>query len=163
LDIVIKLLSVFDGWKITQLFGRTNYAREHPNYYKYGVHTGIDYGMVTGTKIRSPHSAIVVKVNRKRKHNEDGKEIGTGLSVSLWDPFQEIATRYYHLEDIYVKKGDHVDPGEVFSEVGDSGLSSGPHLHFELLETSDGYVIHKNNGAGGAIDPFDKLLVTWIK
>jgi murein DD-endopeptidase MepM/ murein hydrolase activator NlpD len=159
---MIRLLKVFKGWKITQDFGLTNFAREHPNYYKYGVHTGIDFGMPKGTNIKAPHSAVVVKVNRVRRYNKEGKEIGTGLSVSLWDTVQDIATRYYHLNEIFVKKGQVVDPGTVFATVGNTGLSTASHLHFELLQTLDGFVINKNNGAGGAIDPYNEGMVIWL-
>jgi murein DD-endopeptidase MepM/ murein hydrolase activator NlpD len=76
---MIRLLSVFKGWKITQDFGLTDFARNHPNYYKYGVHTGIDFGMPKGTKIQAPHAGIIVKVNKQRRYNRQGKEIGTGL------------------------------------------------------------------------------------
>ena len=42
-------------------------------------------------------------------------------------------TRYAHLNRAYVKKGDYVEQGATIAEVGSSGRSTGPHLHYEVL------------------------------
>ena len=42
-------------------------------------------------------------------------------------------TKYAHMHKIYVKKGEYVDVGNVLGEVGNTGRSTGPHLHYEVL------------------------------
>ena len=42
-------------------------------------------------------------------------------------------TRYAHLNRTYVKKGEYVEQGDTIAEVGSSGRSTGPHLHYEVL------------------------------
>lgn len=157
----IKLSNTFKNWNITQNFGKTPFSLEHPEYYRYGLHTGIDFGMPKGTPILAPHDGIIVRVNTKRKFNNSGKEIGVGLAVSLWDDKQEIATRYYHMSKINVGIEQKVKKYDIIGYIGNTGLSTGYHLHFELLRTKNGYVINKDNGAGGAIDPFNPLKVEW--
>jgi murein DD-endopeptidase MepM/ murein hydrolase activator NlpD len=41
-------------------------------------------------------------------------------------------TRYAHLNEVHVKKGDHVETGQDVGAVGSTGHSTGPHLHFEI-------------------------------
>jgi murein DD-endopeptidase MepM/ murein hydrolase activator NlpD len=160
---MIQLKNTFKDWIITQYFGKTLFAQKHPNYYPlYGQHTGIDFGMKKGTPIKAPHNGVVVKINTERRYNpKTGREIGTGLSLSLWDPIQEIATRYYHLDQILVSNNQKIEAGDIIGHVGNTGLSDGDHLHFELLETYNGYVKNMSNGAGGAIDPFGDN-INWI-
>jgi murein DD-endopeptidase MepM/ murein hydrolase activator NlpD len=43
-------------------------------------------------------------------------------------------TRYAHMEDFNVKKGDRVKRGDLIGTVGNSGLSTAPHLHYEILK-----------------------------
>ena len=160
----IILKDVFNDWKITQLFGKTPFAIKHPEIYKYKQHTGIDFGMRKGTKIYAPHDGIMVKVDSKIEYTKEGLPTGTGLSFSLWDSKQLIATRYYHTQKLIVKLNKIYKEGDLIGYVGDTGHNrSGSHLHFELVETNDiAHVINKDNGAGGAIDPYSKK-VKWVK
>ena len=159
---MIELKNTFKDWKITQLFGWTEYALKMEERrkntgkraYIYGIHTGIDFGMVIGTEIFAPHDGTVVMVDRTDNS-------GRGIAISIWDTHQHIGTRYYHLSKIHVRDGQCIKTGDLIAEVGDSGMSvDGSHLHFELVRTNDeGKAIGLYNGA---IDPFNKKNVKWV-
>ena len=151
----IILKDVFKDWTITQLFGKTDYAKAHPAYYTKQIHKGIDY--IDKNKkwvIYAPHNAIVVKVG-----HEGNK--GKGQYISLWDRQQEIATHYYHLDDVFVKRNQMIESGCKIGIAGNTGFSKGKHLHFALYKTADGYIINIDSDSKGAINPYNKDLVRW--
>jgi murein DD-endopeptidase MepM/ murein hydrolase activator NlpD len=86
------------------------------------LHAGIDMGAPTGTPVFAVRSGLV--------HYADVKG-GYGNLVEL-DHGQE-RTRYAHLSQISVKKGQFVKQSTLIGYVGSTGRSTGPHLHFELL------------------------------
>ncbi len=160
---MIILKSVFNGWNKTQLYGFTQYAKDHPGYYKNGVHKGWDFGEPTGRLILAAHGGLVVRVNTRIKLNKKGEEVGKGFLVSIWDKKQGIATRYCHMSEIIVKVGEYVNERSPIGYVGNTGFSKGSHLHFELMLTDTrGYVLHRDNIYNGTIDPGDKDLVRWV-
>ena len=97
----------------------------------YGIHFGIDYGGVRGTQITAAASGRVAMAKSR---------IITGNSVVI-EHLPGIYTSYYHLDEIVVKVGQIVNVGSTIGSLGSSGLSTGPHLHWEL------------RAAGVAIDP----------
>ena len=102
---------------ITSFFGN----RESSNPNVSGFHTGIDIGAVKGSEIKSSISGKVTQVS-----NAGG--YGKHLKVQN----NEIITLYAHCNDIFVNEGDDVMQGQKIAEVGSTGNSTGPHLHFEI-------------------------------
>ena len=84
-------------------------------------HTGTDIAAITGTKIKSATEGEVVLVS------EEG-DYGKHLKVQIG----EVSIIYAHCNNIYVKQGDKVTQGQEIAEVGSTGNSTGPHLHFEI-------------------------------
>jgi murein DD-endopeptidase MepM/ murein hydrolase activator NlpD len=107
--------------------------RRHPILGVRKFHHGIDINCDTGTSVRSPGNGKVVVVERRS---------GFGLVVEIEHGFG-YRTIYAHLSNAMVKQGDSVKRGQIIAKSGNSGLSSGPHLHYE---------VHHN---GISLDPID--------
>jgi murein DD-endopeptidase MepM/ murein hydrolase activator NlpD len=105
--------------------------RADPFSHKDRMHEGIDLAAPRGTKISAPLAGMVVSA---------GYENGYGNSI-LIQHAGGLQTRYAHLGLINVKAGDVVASQQVIGNVGDTGRSTGPHLHFEVIRM------------GKAIDP----------
>lgn len=84
-------------------------------------HTGIDIAANTGTKIKSATNGEVVLVS------EEG-DYGKHVKIQVG----EVSIIYAHCNKIYVKQGDKIIQGQEIAEVGSTGNSTGPHLHFEI-------------------------------
>ncbi|HEX7019084.1 MAG TPA: M23 family metallopeptidase [Gemmatimonadaceae bacterium] len=105
---------------ITSQFSR---SRLHPILDIFRAHRGVDLAAPVGTRIVAPASGRVVSV---------GWRFGYGLTIELQHS-GNIATRYAHCRSALVKAGDHVNEGDPIATVGESGLTTGPHVHFEVL------------------------------
>jgi murein DD-endopeptidase MepM/ murein hydrolase activator NlpD len=86
-------------------------------------HAGMDIATRNGTPVRAPAAGTVLVA---------GQQGGYGLCVVL-DHGEDIRTRYGHLSEISVAPGERVARGHVLGRSGNSGRSTGPHLHYELL------------------------------
>ena len=84
-------------------------------------HTGTDIAANLGTKILSSTDGEVVL------SSEEG-DYGKHLKIQIG----EISIIYAHCNNLYVKQGDIVKQGQEIAEVGSTGNSTGPHLHFEI-------------------------------
>ncbi len=116
-------------WPIdrTQLKALYHYGmRMHPIYKTPIFHKGIDLGCNTGTPIYATGDAVVEKSVQGLRNSGYGQEI-------LLDHEYSYKTRYAHLIKRYVQKGDTVKRGQIIGEVGSTGGSTGPHLHYEVL------------------------------
>ncbi len=105
------------GW-LSSRFG----YRISPFTGKKEFHRGIDIAARMGAPIVAPADGIISKVYRDR---------GYGKVVSVSHGYGVI-TRYAHLKKALVKKGQYVKRGETIALVGNSGRSTGPHLHYEV-------------------------------
>ncbi|UCD71382.1 MAG: M23 family metallopeptidase [Syntrophobacterales bacterium] len=88
------------------------------------MHEGIDISNRTGTPIFAPADGLVTNI---------GREWGFGKILVISHGFG-FSTRYGHLHKINVKIGQKVKRGQKIAEVGSSGKSTGPHLHYEVRE-----------------------------
>ena len=112
--------------EITSPFG----DRIDPITNKYSLHTGTDFAAVVGTQIKSAITGTVVEVKKSNV------SLGNYVRVKNSD----IITTYAHCSTIKVKEGDKVKQGDVIALSGNTGKSSGPHLHFEV--TKDGRYVN---------------------
>jgi hypothetical protein len=87
-------------------------------------HKGLDLVAPVGTPVRSPAEGLVL--------SSDWSINGYGLMVTIDHGFG-LLTRYAHLSESLVSPGQKVARGEVVAKVGNTGRSTGPHLHFETL------------------------------
>jgi murein DD-endopeptidase MepM/ murein hydrolase activator NlpD len=107
--------------------------RRHPILGIRKFHSGLDINCNWGTPVRASGNGKVISVERQS---------GFGLVVEIDHGFGYL-TIYAHLSKALVKRGDRVTRGQLIAKSGNSGLSSGPHLHYE---------VHHN---GKALDPID--------
>lgn len=98
-------------------------------------HTGTDIAANLGTKIKSASDGEVVLAS------EEG-DYGKHLKIQIG----EVSIIYAHCNNLYVKQGDKVTQGQEIAEVGSTGNSTGPHLHFEV-RTYPGYYSNRVNPA----------------
>lgn len=141
----MKLLLPLDKWVITQSFGA------NPQIYaRFGLkgHNGVDARVrfldsPLGRRYVMAAAPGVVEVVRA----DAG---GYGTHIRLRHPDGSM-TIYGHLTKSYVSKKDQVMAGQRIGLTGNTGFSSGPHLHFEYRDS--GWENHRNDGWGGATDP----------
>lgn len=98
--------------------------RTHPIYKVRKMHSGIDFAASIGTPIYATADGKVVTV--------DVKFSGYGKLVEIDHGFG-YKTRYAHMHDFAVKAGQQVRRGDLIGYVGNTGLSTAPHLHYEVL------------------------------
>ena len=96
----------------------------HPFYNYWYIHKGIDIAAFIGTPIVSTADGEVYQVNRDSRDTY-------GLYVVVRHKYG-FYTQYAHLDRIYVKPGQKVTQGEVIALMGNTGLSTGPHVHYEV-------------------------------
>jgi len=109
------------GAPVTSHFSR---ARFHPILKTYRPHMGTDYGAPVGTPVQTIGSGRVVFAGRK------GGE-GNIVQVAHSNGYE---TMYLHLSRMFVHTGEHIEIGKTIGLVGSTGLSTGPHLDFRILQ-----------------------------
>ena len=112
--------------RITSGFGR----RVHPILRFARMHKGIDFGAGWGTPI---HATADGQVTRAGWAGGYGRQVRIAHGGGL-------ATSYSHMSRMVVEPGTFVRQGQLIGYVGSSGLSTGPHLHYEVLR--DGYAVN---------------------
>jgi hypothetical protein len=114
---------------------------------------GIDYELRVGSKLLAVTSGFVTVAFPTDTKKGFGRYILYNIVDSKWN-----RTRYYvayaHLSNLRVKKGQKIHQGQWIGDSGNSGDSTGPHLHLSLLE--------KLSGTYRARDPENKQLVKWL-
>ncbi|MGB0560731.1 MAG: murein hydrolase activator EnvC family protein [Spirulinaceae cyanobacterium] len=120
--------------EITSRFG----PRRHPMLGGKRLHTGIDFKGSYGSPVTAADTGVVIFANWYG---------GYGKTVAIAHG-NDLTTLYCHLNAITVVEGQPIEQGEPLGEVGSTGLSTGPHLHFELRQL------------GKPIDPVPYLVVS---
>lgn len=117
LKAIYKFICPIKGGSISSEFG----SRESSYQNVSGYHTGIDIAVKTGTDILAGLEGIVTLVSNEGDY---GKHIKVRCN--------NVTTLYAHCSKIFVKEGQIVGLGQKIAEVGNTGNSTGPHLHFEI-------------------------------
>lgn len=113
-------------------------------YYRYGstmlgrdpLHTGVDMAVAVGTPIVAAGSGNVIWAGYGFKSGVYDPDDAYGLAIAIQHDFGymglNLYTVYGHLSSLSVWPGQRVEMGQVIGQVGSTGMSSGPHLHFEV-------------------------------
>jgi murein DD-endopeptidase MepM/ murein hydrolase activator NlpD len=117
------LLAPLDLARMTSGF---NLRRLHPVLRQTRPHLGVDYGAARGVEVRATGSGRVIRAGSWGSY-------GTLVEIRHAN---ELRTRYAHLSGIArgVRSGVRIEQGHVIGYVGSTGLSTGPHLHYEFLQ-----------------------------
>lgn len=99
------------GWRIDPITGQS------------AMHTGLDFPGEVGTPIYAAAGGVVIA-------QEYHAAYGNLIDI---DHGNQLVTRYAHASKVHVKAGDLVKRGQLIAEIGSTGRSTGPHLHFEVL------------------------------
>lgn len=138
---------------ITQYFGYTKFALS--GAYNGSAHNGIDIGSPVGTKIHAPLTGTV-----RMTGNTD--LVSGCYSWGKWaliDHPNGLSTMFAHMSQISVSPGQSIKTGDIVGYVGNTGYSTGPHLHYTLY-VSEGVQVKQFNefksvtGCGAALSPF---------
>ncbi|HOH99883.1 MAG TPA: M23 family metallopeptidase [Bacteroidales bacterium] len=116
----LKMISSFFGYRV------------HPIFKRVMFHDGLDFTAPTGTKVYATGDGVVVEAKHAR--------YGYGNTIIIDHGFG-YKTVYAHLQSFKVRPGQRVERGDIIATVGNTGLSNGPHLHYE---------VHRN---GTKVDP----------
>lgn len=98
------------GWRLDPITGES------------AMHEGVDFPAEVGTPIRAAAAGVVVNVEKHPTY-------GNVLDV---DHGNDLVTRYAHCSKVLVQPGALIKRGQVLAETGNTGRSTGPHLHFEV-------------------------------
>ena len=99
------------GYRVSPFSGRVH------------LHKGIDVSAKWGSPVRTSGEGVVTAV---------GWRAGYGLTVDV-EHFPSVVTRYAHMSAVQVRKGQRLQQGALVGRVGNTGRSTGPHLHYEIL------------------------------
>ncbi|HLO57117.1 MAG TPA: M23 family metallopeptidase [Bacteroidales bacterium] len=102
--------------------------RIHPIYKIKKFHYGIDFTASVGTEIYATGDGVIEKVESSAR--------GYGNSIVI-DHGYGMKTLYGHMDHFNVKQGQKIKRGEVIGFVGNTGLSTAPHLHYEVIHNND--------------------------
>lgn len=114
---------------ITQYFGNTAFASANPQVYNGKGHNGVDFGTPVGTPVMAARQGTVLGFG-------DTDLTCPSASYGRWVLIKHdngLTSLYAHLSVIKVSKGDSVDMGQVIGYSGNTGYSTGPHLHFTVF------------------------------
>ena len=114
-----------DRTQLKALYG-FGVRQKHPIYKTRRMHKGVDMSTNYGVPVYATGDGVVEKVEQGRRRRGYGRQIVINHEFGY-------KTRYAHLLKMFVKPGERVQRGQLIGEVGSSGGSTGPHLHYEVI------------------------------
>ncbi len=109
---------------ITKRYTLTAHFGQSGHRWSSGQHTGLDFAASSGTPVLAADSGTVVQAEWEGAY---------GQVITIRHD-NGLRTKYAHLSSMGVSTGDKVERGQSIGQVGSTGNSSGPHLHFEVLK-----------------------------
>jgi murein DD-endopeptidase MepM/ murein hydrolase activator NlpD len=125
--------------KFSRLTSRFSMNRYHPVQHRWKAHKGTDYAAPTGTPITTTASGTVEKT---------GYTAGNGNYVKVKHN-GTYSTQYLHMSKILVRRGQHVNQGDIIGRVGSTGLATGPHVCYRFWKNGRQVDALKLNLPGG--------------
>lgn len=113
--------------------------RTNPILGKREIHDGLDIAVAVGTDVAAVKSGRVTEVRTSATY-------GKVLQYETTDGY---TVMYAHLSEVLVKKGEEIKQGQVVAKSGNTGLSTGPHLHYGIYR------------GGEMIDPMEVVTLGW--
>ena len=117
-------------WPIDRTRLKAFYAfgvrRKHPILKIRTMHKGVDMSTDYGVPVYATGDGVIEKVDKGRRRRGYGQQIVINHKFGY-------KTRYAHLQKMFVKPGEKVQRGQLIGEVGSTGASTGPHLHYEVI------------------------------
>jgi murein DD-endopeptidase MepM/ murein hydrolase activator NlpD len=155
------LIWPLDSIKITQFFGNTSFSTANPQIYNGKGHTGVDFRASIGTPVKAAGSGTVIG-----SANTD--IIPSCYSYGRWVMIKHnngLSTLYAHLSLTAVSIGQTVSAGQIIGYSGNTGYTTGPHLHFAVyasqgveIQTLNAGMSKNCRGATMPIAPFSAYL-----
>lgn len=130
-----------DSIKITQYFGNTDFATANAQIYNGKGHNGVDFRASIGTPVKSALGGVIKGVGNTGI-------VRTCYSYGKWVLITHpngLSTLYAHLSIQSVKEGQSVNTGQIIGYSGNTGYTTGPHLHFGVYATQGIEVIKLTN------------------
>lgn len=137
---------------LSQGYGKTRFARKS-GFYKSGFHNGLDFGTPTGTDVLAAADGKVVAIGNNGRY-------AYGRYIAI-DHGNGIVTMYGHLSAYKVSREKSVKKGEIIAKSGNTGNSTGPHLHFTVFSAKSFDIVAskivsslKDIPVGATVNPF---------
>lgn len=108
--------------KFSRITSRFTASRFHPVQHRWKAHKGTDYAAPTGTPIMTTATGVVEQTGYTAGNGNYVKVKHTGI----------YSTQYLHMSKILVRRGQHVNQGDVIGRVGSTGLATGPHVCYRF-------------------------------
>lgn len=121
------------GWPVAGTLSSPYGYRDHPVHGERKFHTGVDISVPSGSGVKATAQGIV---------SFSGWTEGSGIVVVV-EHGHGFSTAYAHNQKTLVRVGQHIARGEVIAQSGSTGLSTGPHVHYEIWKNG-----HHTNPAG---------------
>lgn len=112
-------------------------------------HVALDIAGQLGTPLITPVAGIVTKVQQSAK--------GYGVSVRVLDPITGLEQVFAHLNNIFVNIGQRLTAGQKVGEMGDTGYSTGTHVHYEVRRPGPDVFMPGAHSTTSAVDPLAYL------